>query len=258
MPTRDVPWPNGTPTWVDLGSGDIEAAKGFYSGLFGWDYLSGGEDSGGYLLATLGGKAVAGIGPKQESQMPTVWTTYLASDNVDATARKVETAGGQLIAPPFDVMDSGRMAIAADTAGAAFGIWQAGTHIGAERFNEHGALCWNELHTREYDAAATFYPQVFDIELTDISTETFTYATFNRKSDGEEVGGVHHDGHMPEDLPNYWLAWFAADDVDLSVSRATELGASVLMPPTDSPFGRMSVIQGPEGEALGLITLPTE
>ncbi|MFJ3956368.1 VOC family protein [Arthrobacter sp. NPDC090010] len=258
MPIRNEPWPEGTPTWVDLGSDDVEAAKAFYTGLFGWEYLSGGEEAGGYVLAQLDGKAVAGLGSKQDPQMPTVWTTYLAADDVDATTIKVGDAGGQIIAPPFDVMDSGRMAIASDTAGAAFGIWQAGTHIGAERYNEHGALCWNELHTRDYDAAREFYPAVFGVEFHDISGEGFVYSTFKRASDGQEVGGIHHDGQMPEGMPNYWLAWFAADDVDAGIAKAVELGATVLMPPMDSPFGRMSVIQGPQGEAFGLITLPTE
>ncbi|WAH95730.1 VOC family protein [Arthrobacter sp. MMS18-M83] len=256
MPVRTEKWPEGTPTWADLGVTDLDAAKAFYTELFGWEYSSGGEDSGGYWLAHLGGKSVAGLGPKQNAEMPTVWTTYLGSDDVDATAVKVAAAGGGLIAPPFDVMDSGRMSIAADSVGAVFGVWQAGTHIGAERVNEHGALCWNELHTRDYGPAREFYAKVFGFSYKDIDGDGFVYSTFKRISDGEEVGGIHHDTQLPDGAPNYWLAWFASDDVDVTAAKARELGGSLVIPVMDSPFGRMTILQAPQGETFGVIHLP--
>jgi uncharacterized protein len=258
LPVREIAWPEGTPNWVDLSADNLEAAKAYYAELFGWDYLSGSEDAGGYLLAQIGGKAVAGLGPKQDAQTPTVWTTFLASDDVDATAAKVAAAGGELLAGPFNVMDSGRMAIAADTGGAVYGVWEAKRHIGAERFNEHGALCWNELHTRDYGPAHAFYGEVFDFSYNDISEEGMVYSTFKRPGDGEEVGGVHHDTQMPDDVPNYWLAWFASDDVDATAAKAEKLGSTILMPVMDTPFGRMAVVQGAQGEVFGIIKLPVE
>lgn len=256
MPVRNEPWPNGTPNWVDLGVDDVEAAKEFYTALFGWEYLSGGEEAGGYLLAQIDGAAVAGLGPKQDPNMPTVWTTFFAGDDVDDVAAKVTAAGGTVIAPPMDVMTSGRMFIGMDTVGAAFGVWQSKEHNGAGRYNEHGALCWNELHTRDYEEARKFYASVYGFTYGDLDGEGFVYSTFKRESDGEDVGGIHHDTEMPEGMPNYWMTWFASNDVDASTAQATELGSTVLMPAMDSPFGRMSVVQGPQGEVFGLITLP--
>ena len=258
MPTRNEAWPEGTPNWVDLGVDDIEATKTFYAELFGWEYESGGEESGGYVLAHKDGQPVAGFGPKQDSEQPTVWTTYLASDDVDAAAEKVTAAGGQLLAPVMDVMDSGRMTIAADSVGSVFGIWQAGNHNGVGRFNEDGTLCWNELHTRDYEQARQFYSSVFGFSYNDIGGGGFVYSTIKRAADGEEVGGVHHDTELPQGAPNYWLTWFATDNVDASLIKAQELGAVVLMPIDNSPFGRMSIVQGPQGEVFGLITLPSE
>lgn len=201
MSTKISSWPAATPMWVDLGVNNLAAAKSFYADLFGWEFVAGGQDAGGeYLLAHLGGRAVAGVGgPKQAPGMPTVWTTFLASDNVDLTARKISAAGGEMIAPPFDVMESGRMALAVDTVGAAFGIWQAGTHIGgAERVNEHGSLCWNELHTRDFTAARSFYSEVFDVSYQDASEDGFVYSTLRRPLDGREVGGIQHDDDIPD------------------------------------------------------------
>ena len=70
-------------------------------------------------------------------------------------------AGGGVLAPPMDVMDLGKMAIFTDTTGAAFGVWQPGTFIGAARVNGAGALCWNELGTRDVEGAKAFYGEVF-------------------------------------------------------------------------------------------------
>jgi hypothetical protein len=38
MPTRDTAWPTGTPCWVDYGAADMEAARAFYTDVFGWTY----------------------------------------------------------------------------------------------------------------------------------------------------------------------------------------------------------------------------
>jgi uncharacterized protein len=152
MVTRDTAWPAGTPCWVDLGVDDIAKAAAFYASLFGWDIQAGPAEAGGYAMCLKNGRPVAGIGPKQgpPGSAP-VWATYLASDDLDETASKITAAGGQLLEPPIDVMDVGRMAVAADPGGAIFGIWQAGAHLGIGLANEPGALCWNENLSRDFD-----------------------------------------------------------------------------------------------------------
>jgi len=62
---------------------------------------------------------------------------------------------------PMDVADIGRMAVFADPTGAAIGIWQPKTFMGAELANEPGCFAWNELNTRDVPAAKAFYPEVF-------------------------------------------------------------------------------------------------
>ena len=110
---------NGTPSWVDLGSPDIDASARFYGDLFGWTTTEPGpvEETGGYRMAQIDGKNVAGLGPAQEGQ-PTVWTTYFAVDDADKTVELVTASGGMVFVEPMDVMDAGRMAICADSAGA--------------------------------------------------------------------------------------------------------------------------------------------
>ncbi|GAA3269966.1 VOC family protein [Paenarthrobacter aurescens] len=256
MSTKISNWPAATPMWVDLGVDDLAAAKSYYADLFGWDFTPGDPEAGEYSLAHVRGRAVAGVGPKQDPGAPTVWITFLASDDVNVTAKKISAAGGELIAPPFDVMESGRMALAADSVGATFGVWQAGTHIGAERVNEHGTLCWNELRTRDFASARSFYAEVFDVSYQDVSKESLTYSTIRRPLDGREVGGVQHDLDLAPNTPNHWLTWFASDYVQGTADRAVELGSSLLMPVTETALGRMAIIQAPQGEVFGIIDAP--
>lgn len=254
MSTKISAWPAATPMWVDLGVDDLDAAKAFYADLFGWTFASGGPESGGYVLAELRGRAVAGIGPQQDKDAPASWTTYLASDDVDQTAGRIVGSGGQLIAPPFDVMDSGRMALASDSLGSVFGIWQAGNHIGAERVNEHGALCWNELHTRDKEAARSFYTDVFDVSFQEIHDDGYVYSTICRPLDGREVGGVFQDAEAS--LPDRWMTWFASDHVQATALKAVELGATLIRPAAESPLGRTAIVRAPQGETFGIIDAP--
>src|SRR5450755_108823 len=84
MVTRDTAWDSGTPCWVDLGVDDMARARAFYGGLFGWDLQEGPPEAGGYTMCELGGRQVAGIGAKMgPAEMPSVWTTYIASSDAD-------------------------------------------------------------------------------------------------------------------------------------------------------------------------------
>ena len=134
----------GVPSWIDLGSPDPQGAADFYGALFGWDAPEGPPETGGYRVAMVGDRAVAGIGQAQNPGPP-VWATYIAVESADATAEKVTAAGGQVILPPMDVLDVGRMAVFTDSVGAFFSVWQAGTHPGAQLVNEPGTWSWSEL-----------------------------------------------------------------------------------------------------------------
>jgi uncharacterized protein len=255
---RDTPWPEGTPCWVDLGVSDIPLAIGFYSGVFGWEAIQGGPDVGGYSLAYVDGKAVAGIGPKMgPADTPTLWTMYLASDDADATAAKVKGAGGQLLMEPMDVMDVGRMAIASDITGAAFGIWQAGNHIGAGLANAPGAMTWNEHFSRDFEGAKAFYAAVFGYEYGDMSGDGFTYATL--LLGGHEVGGIGaYPADIPADQPAAWSTYFGTVDTDSAVAAVTNNGGAVVRPPADSPYGRSATVTDNQGAAFSLISIPPD
>jgi len=238
----------GTPSWVDLGSPDIDASVAFYSTLFGWEVEEGHPDAGGYRIAMLKGKAVAGVGPQQGPV--SAWTTYFATDDADATAASVKGNGGTVIMAPMDVMGQGRMAIAMDPEGAAFGVWQSAAFPGAGLVNEVGAFGWNELWTRDLDQAKTFYPAVFGLAADSESMPGYTVWAL----EGRPVGGVVPiPAEMPARVPAHWAVYFMVEDADATVAKLTELGGMVVKAPFDVPgVGRMAMVHGPAHESFAL------
>src|SRR5687768_13698264 len=147
----------GTPCWVDVTSPELERSVAFYTKLFGWTAdRDPRPEAGGYTMFSKDGKLVAAASPPQQDGMPSFWSTYIASDDVDATAAKIREAGGSLMMEPFDVFEAGRMVVAQDPTGAAFGVWQAGAHHGAQLANEPGSFTWNECQTTDPATAAEF------------------------------------------------------------------------------------------------------
>lgn len=255
MVTRDTPWADGTPCWVDLGADDVGKACAFYRALFGWDIEPGPPEAGGYAIGQQNGRAVAGVGPKQgPAGTPSVWTTYLAASNADETAAKIKAAGGQILMEPIDVMDVGRMAVASDPAGAVFGIWQARAHIGAGLANEPGSLCWNENLSRDFAGNKAFYQAVFGYEYGDMSDAGFHYATL--KLGGTEVGGIGElDASFPPEIPAMWSVYFAVADTDETITKVTAGGGTVVRPSWDTPYGRMAVVSDDQGAVFSVVSV---
>ncbi len=260
----------GVPCWIDTTQPDPEAAVAFYGGLFGWQLEDAmpPEAPGNYYIARLPGGDVAAVASQQEGAAQTAtWNTYVWVQDADEAAAKAQAAGGTVLGEPRDVGDSGRMAVLADPAGAAFCVWQAGEHRGAAVVNEAGSLNFNDLNTRDVEGAAAFYGAVFGWDLLDIgggwAWALPGYGDFlERRTPGMRKGMA--DMGAPErfedvvasvrlisddqpDVPAHWGVTLAVDDADAIAARAAELGGQVLVPPFDAPWVRMTVISDPQG-----------
>ena len=240
---------HGVPCWVDTWQDDLDASVAFYTGLIGWDAQVGDE----YTMFTLRGLDAAGAGAPQPAGTPAAWTTYVWVDDADQVAARAAAAGGTVVREPFDSLDGGRMAIVADPAGAALGVWQPGEHRGARVVNEPGAWAMSALSTPDPEGAEAFYGTVFGWETLafgDVAT-MFRLPGF--------VGGEPQQP-VPRDvvavmMPGERAAWnagFWIDDVDTAAERAAALGGSVLSPPADTPFGRDAVLADPAGAVISL------
>jgi uncharacterized protein len=252
MPDRDSYSP-GTPSWVELGTSDIDAAVTFYEGLFGWSVAPSQEGTGGYRLALLRDRPVAGLSPLMSDEQPVAWSHYVSTPSAADTAGKVSANGGQVLVEPMDVMELGRMVFFMDPAGAAIGAWEPKQFPGAGIVNDPGSFSWSELHTRDIDAAKGFYPGVFGWRADDRAFGDVQYTVWMLGDEGIG-GGMAMDASFPAELPSHWMVYFAVEDADASAAKAQELGATVTVPPTDIPeVGRFAVITDPQGATFSII-----
>lgn len=250
MSVRTSPWPMGVPCWTDLSTPDVEAAQRFYAAVLGWEFQESDEDYGGYVIAEVRGSATAGIGPVMGDQQVPSWTLYVASDDADASAAAVSEHGGAVLMPPGDVGPLGRMFIAADHVGGVFGVWQAGSHIGASLVNEPGGITWEDLRSSDPDRARQFYGEVFGYEFRPLTPAMPDYTTFHTPGEDGPLGGMGALMGAPAGTPSHWLVYFSVADVDQAVTAAEGQQGSLLAPAFDTEFGRMAGLVDPAGAAF--------
>ena len=254
----------GTPSWVDLMTTDLDAAKGFYGALFGWDLEDQFDDDANrvYVMAKLDGKAVAGMGamPPGAGDMASLWNTYITVADVARSVDAVTAAGGQVVMAPMQLMESGHMAVCADPAGAAFSMWQPEQHIGIEVGNVANTLTWNELMSRDIDTAKGFYAEVFGWNYEE-GAEMPGYHLIAGGENGGLGGLMAMPPEVPDMVPSHWVAYFAVADLPAAMATATGAGASVMVEPMIVPgVGSFATVSDPSGAALSLMQpedLPT-
>ena len=248
----------GTFCWPELATTDQKSAVSFYRSLFGWDVKDqpiGPTET--YSIFQMRGRDVGAaytMRPEERQHgAPPHWNAYVSVANADETANRAKALGATVFAPPFDVMDSGRMAILQDPTGAVFQIWQPKNHIGAKVMREPGALTWTELATRDPEAARTFYTSLFGWKEKTSTGAGMTYTEFS-VGDTPFAGMMEMNAQMVSmNVPPNWLTYFQVADVDATSNKATGLGAKLAVPPMDIPnTGRFAVIQDPHGAVFAI------
>jgi predicted enzyme related to lactoylglutathione lyase len=197
------------------------------------------------------GNNVAGAGslePEMQAQgVPSHWSSYVKHDDVDAVAAKAGAAGGQVLFPPLDVMEEGRMTMVQDPSGAVFGVWQPRNHTGAELVNQANTLVWNELQTRDVEAARKFYGDVFGWQY-EVDDQGYVACYLDGRV---HAGMIPMDETWGEHIPPNWAVYILVEDIQATVARVKELQGTVAVPPTPAgEMGEFAVIQDPQGAAL--------
>ena len=239
----------GTFSWVDLTTPDPAGAKAFYGALFGWEAQD--TDAGGgmtYTMLRLGGRDVAALSEAGPGR-PTAWSCYVTVESVDAAADRVPAVGGTVVAPPFDVLDAGRMAVVADPVGAVVSLWEARGHAGAGLVNAPGALSWNDLVAPDPAPAQLFYAELLGWEYEEVAEGVY-WIIRNR--------GATNGGMMRlDDAHPAWLAYFAVEDLDAALARIGELGGGTLAQST-VPAGRIATVRDPAGAVFAVFEGPLD
>ena len=248
----------GSFCWIELSTTDQNAAKAFYSSLFGWavnDIPMGPNDA--YTIFQLQGGDVGAactLRPEQRSQgVPPHWLLYVAADNADAAATRAAKLGGKVLAPAFDVMDVGRMAVLQDPTGAAFCVWQAKRHVGVTVTGVDGTLCWADLSTPDQARAGKFYADLFGWKLSE-DTDDDPPSGYMHIQNGEDfIGGIPPASYRDSHTPPHWLPYFMTADADAATVKAEGLGATILVPAMNvDKTLRIAVVADPQGAVFAL------
>jgi len=264
--TQTIPSPEatvvhapGTFCWWEIATTDLEAARAFYTTLFGWTSKDNLMDEGQvYVLFHHEGNQVAGLyqlAPEQLRQgTPPQITSYIATETVDETVKSAEALGGKVLMGPLDVYDHGRMAFLEDPTGAPFGVWEARGNPGSESIDAPGSVCWNELTTKDTQVAGAFYARLFDYLTVEKEMGEMVYTTFQHGEKSQ--AGMMEMCEAWGEMPSHWMPYFRVTDCGEAGSQAQALGATLKVPPTDIPnIGRFAVIQDPQGVVFSIIAL---
>lgn len=249
----------GTFCWVDLSAHDMKTAGRFYADLLGWSVTE--QDTAGgppYAMFKRGEDVVAGMGQTSDEMkaqgVPPLWNSYVSVEDARATAKRVEALGGTVMFPVMDVMDAGAMTFVQDREGSVFAIWEPKQHHGATLVNEPGALCWNELYSRDLAAAQGFYGELFGWTFDSNEGPSGMKVTTIKNGDNYNGTIIVMDERMAG-LPTHWATYFAVEDCDAAVATVKAKGGKVHMPPMDIPQGRLATVADPQGAVFVVMAL---
>jgi hypothetical protein len=266
-------YPHGVPSWVDVEHHDVDAAQAFYGGLFGWTFQDATPPGvpARYTIARSARQDVAGIGVAQpsgdgDSTDPT-WNTYIAVDDANAAAARVEASGGRLVQPPVDAGEGGRTAVCADPSGVPFRLWQARRRLGAQRVNAPGSWNFSDLHAADPAASAAFYGEVFGWLFDDLGFSTLIrvagYGDHLAASSDPDIYARQAEVSAPPGFADaiawlsralpaeepHWHVSFAVGDRDGTVATAQRLGG-VVLETAETEWTRTALIRDPQGASF--------
>jgi predicted enzyme related to lactoylglutathione lyase len=245
--------------WHDLMTRDVNAAKRFYGGLFGWQFENTKRGDHPYVIARLGADPVAGI--VDVSSLPDAapqWISFMAVPDVEKTVALVRFGGGKVLAEPREVASIARAAVVSDPQGAPLGLAQLHREIRgvvdpaqpvASRF------FWQEYLAGDAARALDFYKRLagYEAAVTDarLGVEYHVLRTTTRPR-----AGLFQLPESSDVLPT-WLPYvFVQDPAGLS-TQVVQLGGRILLPADPARRnGSLVVIADPGGAPLALQRYP--
>ena len=248
--------PAGRPRWIELYTHDVQAAGTFYSELLGWEITAGQEGEALANPVTIGGDLMGSIEPIAPTDDVGGWliTLGVAPGEEAGAVGRVESLGGTVVVPVTEVDSGVSYALVEDPSGARVGLIS----------DDGGPMAWGpsrpvwfEVLTADLEADTAFYREVFGwrIHRMMVDGESFPYITNGQGA--QAVCGIGDKAAFGEqDAPARWRVYFAVPDVDAATTRIAQLGGRVIIPPFDSPWGRLLSAEDPLGAGFMLVSLP--
>ena len=249
--------PEGTPIWYELLTNDSQKSIAFYESVIGWKVPPATDGTPhGYQMIDTGSGHVGGLmrltdEMRKNGAKPT-WLFYIGVDDVDATAKKAEAAGGTLLMKPFDIPSAGRAAMVADPQGIPFYVMRGSTDAPSTAWERAGMgkCSWNELTTPDQAAANAFYAALVGWTYPDKMAMGPAGDYVFAAAKDTTIGGTMQQG---EGQPKGWTFYFRVPDIDGAVERVKAGGGKVHAGPMDVPGGdKVFVASDPDGVVFGV------
>jgi uncharacterized protein len=246
--------------WYDVMTTDINAAQKFYGDVVGWGAEDSGTPGAHYTLFTVNDQGVAGLMPipddaRKAGARPS-WMGYIAVDDVDEAAARLQQEGGKVHRPPTEVPGVIRFCIVSDPQGAAFIIAKGLLHEAPPELpvGTSGTVGWRELYAADWKSVFPFYESMFGwtkAEAIDMGPMG-TYQLF--ATGNGPVGGMMT---KPDMIPlPYWGYYFNVPGIDSAATRVNAGGGKVMNGPMQVPGGQWIVqCLDPQGAVFALVAL---
>jgi predicted enzyme related to lactoylglutathione lyase len=242
MATEDAR--TGRIVWHELQTADVDGARRFYGELLGWQIDVWKPEEADYPMIHVDGAAHGGFQRTHpDGGIPPHWVPYVRVDDADAVAAKARELGGSVRVEPLSVRDVGRLTFVVDGEGAEI----AALTPGPERPRPEGVFGWDELLVEDVDTAKRVYTELFGWS----TAEAMEGYTLFQAGEEQVAGLAARPNLMPAPA---WLTYLATDEIDGTLSRARELGATVVFPIRQTEnVGRYAAIEDPGGAIVGLL-----
>lgn len=247
--------------WYELMTEDTEAALAFYRAVVGWETEAFAPGDHGYTILKAGGRGIGGVLPTPEDARAggarPAWFGYIDVADVDAAARAIVDAGGQLHRDIIDVPTVGRIAMVSDPQGAPFYLIAPNGEGGEDQPPlspmAPGSVGWRELHTSGWSTAFDFYAAQFGWEKAEAMDmgPAGTYQIFQMESGGDWSGGMFDSDALGRPA---WLFYFVVGDIDEAAERVRAAAGEVLDGPMEVPGGVWTIeCRDPQGARFALV-----
>ena len=188
-----------------------------------------------------------------QSGAPPHWLAYVSTPDLKATVEKATGLGAKVMVE-MEIPSVGSFAVISDPQGAVFAAFQpSGDTPGHDGPAAIGEFSWHELAADDWEAAWSFYSELFGWTETDRMDmgEGGTYQMYGRGA--HPLGGMFN---RPPEMP--WCAWLfyiTVADVNAAAEKVKELGGQVLNGPMEVPGGNVvAQCLDPEGAAFAIHT----
>lgn len=244
--------------WYDVMATDTTAARRFYCDVVGWGAQASPAPGMDYTVFLVNDRGVAGLLPipddARRAGIPPMWMGYIAVDDVDEAAKRLEREGGKVHRPPTEVPGIIRFAVVADPQGAGFIIAKGLVANAPPELDPStaGTVGWHELYATDGGSAFAFYERMFGWTKGDAMDmgPMGKYQLF-------ATGGINVGGMMtkPPAVPvPHWTFYFNVPAIDAVASRVTSGGGKIINGPIQVPGGQWIVnCLDPQGAGFALV-----